>query len=80
MAVKRFDGTSWVVIAGDGLQGPSGTSALTTKGDILSFDTGVNKLAIGSNNQVLTADSTQAIGLKWANVDATPDIFMMMGA
>lgn len=43
-------------------------SPLTTKGDIWGFDTGNNRVPIGSNNQVLTADSTQALGLKWAGV------------
>jgi len=42
-------------------------SPLTTKGDILSND-GTNdvRLAVGSNGQVLTADSTQSSGVKWA--------------
>jgi hypothetical protein len=39
---------------------------LTTKGDILGFDTAINRVPIGTNNQVLTADSAQALGLKWA--------------
>lgn len=41
-------------------------SPLTTKGDLLTFDTANNRLAIGSNTFVLTADSTQATGMKWA--------------
>lgn len=39
---------------------------LTTKGDLLGFDTALNRVPIGTNNQVLTADSAQALGLKWA--------------
>ena len=43
-------------------------SVIDAKGDLLvglSNDT-VDNLAIGSNNFVLTADSTQTLGLKWA--------------
>jgi hypothetical protein len=38
----------------------------TTKGDLSGFDTTFDRVPIGANNQVLTADSTQALGLKWA--------------
>jgi hypothetical protein len=43
-------------------------SLLTTKGDIIAA-TGAStpaRLAIGTNDQVLTADSTAATGMKWA--------------
>lgn len=42
------------------------TSPLTTKGDILGFDTAPNRVPIGTDGWVLTADSTQLLGLKWA--------------
>ena len=42
------------------------TSPLTTKGDLYGFSTLDARIPIGTNNQVLTADSTQALGLKWA--------------
>jgi len=41
-------------------------SPLTTKGDILGFDTANNRVPIGTDGFILTADSTQALGLKWA--------------
>ena len=39
---------------------------LTTKGDTHGFSTENARVAIGSNTQVLTADSTEVLGLKWA--------------
>lgn len=46
-------------------------SPLTTKGDIWGYSTLDARIPIGTNNQVLTADSAQALGLKWAT-PATP--------
>jgi hypothetical protein len=42
------------------------TNGLTTKGDILSFSTVPFRLPVGTNDQVLTADSAQTSGLKWS--------------
>jgi hypothetical protein len=39
---------------------------LTTKGDLHGYGTSNTRVPIGSNDQVLTADSAQALGLKWA--------------
>ena len=44
----------------------------TTKGDLSGFDTTFDRVPIGSNNQVLTADSAQALGLKWASAAGAP--------
>lgn len=41
-------------------------SPLTTKGDLWGFDTVNNRIPVGTNGQILTADSTQTLGVKWA--------------
>lgn len=46
--------------------GISGSAPLTTKGDIFGFSTVNARLPVGSNTQILTADSAQALGVKWA--------------
>lgn len=46
----------------------SGGSVVTTKGDLFTFDTANARLPVGTDGQVLTADSTQAKGIKWAAV------------
>lgn len=72
MPIKRYNGSSWDVVAGAGVQGPQGatgasaTTVVTTKGDLLGYSTTAARLGVGSNDQVLTADSSAATGLKWA--------------
>lgn len=41
-------------------------SPLTTKGDLYTFSTSDARLGVGTNTHVLTADSAEATGLKWA--------------
>jgi hypothetical protein len=43
-----------------GIVGP-----LTTKGDIYGYDTAADRVPVGADGTVLTADSTQALGVKW---------------
>lgn len=46
--------------------GGSGSSPLTTKGDIYTFSTANARLPVGADTYILVADSTQPTGLKWA--------------
>jgi hypothetical protein len=45
-----------------------GASPLTTKGDLYTYDTGDQRLPVGSNSFVLIADSGQATGIKWGQI------------
>lgn len=62
------------------------TSPLTTKGDLYTRDsTNGTRLAIGTNGYVLTADSGEATGMKWAASGAVSSgdltsAFLLMGA
>lgn len=49
----------------DSLGGSGGASLLTTKGDILGRDTAPNRIPVGADGQLLTADSTAALGVSW---------------
>lgn len=71
---------SWATVSG-------GASPLTTKGDIYTYSTADARLPVGTNGQVLTADSAEATGLKWttpsaggAGEDPRPTAFLLMGA
>ena len=45
---------------------PSDQTPLTTKGDVFTFSTVDARLGVGANGTILTADSAEATGLKWA--------------
>jgi hypothetical protein len=48
-------------------------STFTTKGDIVAATAAstISRLGVGTNGQVLTADSTASTGIKWATASAT---------
>ena len=60
-STEYYNGTAWVAVATAGL-----TSPLTTKGDVWGYSTVNARVPVGTNGQVLTADSAQALGVKWA--------------
>ena len=52
------------------------------KGDLLvgSASVTTGRLPVGSNGQVLTADSSESLGVKWASAPAPISPFLLMGA
>ena len=77
--------SSSTYLRGDGAWSTVDSSPLTTKGDVYVYGTGNTRLALGTNGYVLTADSTEATGLKWAAggvsfVGFTADADLDMGA
>lgn len=67
--LSKIDGTDfntqWVNQTG------GGSSPTTTKGDMIVHDSSADqRLPVGTNGQVLVADSTQALGVKWAPAPA----------
>lgn len=63
----RFGGSTWASVSLGGL-----TSPTTTKGDLIVRDATTDvRQPVGTDGQVLTADSTLANGLKWATPSPT---------
>ncbi len=60
--IQVYSGSAWVT--------KSGSSPLTTKGDLYTYSTTDTRLGVGTNGQVLTADSAEASGIKWATISA----------
>lgn len=57
----------WSIVGGTGT---SFASPLTTKGDLFTYDTGDARLPVGTDGQMLVADSAESTGLKWVNKDS----------
>lgn len=49
-----------------------GGSPLTTKGDLYTYGNADARLPVGSDGEVLTADSTESTGVKWSNPNPVP--------
>lgn len=61
---------------------PPGTGAslsVTTKGDLQGFSTVAARIPVGSDGQVLTADSTQTLGVKYATPSAGASVNFAQG-
>ena len=59
----------------------SEVSGLTTKGDLLSYTGAANvRLGVGTDGQVLTADSSQSTGLGWQTSPPSGSVIMYGGA
>jgi len=71
--IQVYSGSAWVTKSG-------GSSPLTTKGDLYTYSTTDARLGVGTNGQVLTADSTAATGIKWASAAGGGKILQVVSA
>lgn len=62
-------GSAWVQLA-PGVSAGGFSDPTTTKGDLIVHGTSTTRLGVGSDGQVLTADSTQTLGVKWGAAGA----------
>lgn len=69
--IWKYTGSTWTNID------TTGSSPLTTKGDLYGYSTTNARVPIGTNGQVLTADSTQALGLKWATATSAKSFSLL---
>lgn len=73
----------WQLYIERGATGPAGppgaSSPLTTKGDIWGYDTADNRIPVGTDGDVLTADSSQALGVIWAPAPPSADTASNLG-
>jgi len=62
MSITNGDGTITTGTFGD-------SDPLTTKGDLMVYETDSTRLGVGTDSQVLTADSTDSKGVVWADLN-----------
>ena len=62
------------------ISGSSYTPPVTTKGDLFGFSTVPARIPVGADTYVLTADSTQALGVKWAAASGSGDTITSPGS
>lgn len=74
-------GTTTFLRADGSFATPSGSSPTTTKGDLIVRSSSADdRLPVGTNGQVLTADSAETLGVKWATpsggggIDSVPAV------
>lgn len=67
VAVVQYDDTGHAVAASSvAITYPAAyVPPVTTKGDVFGFSTVPDRIPVGTNGQVLTADSGEALGVKW---------------
>ena len=58
--VEVYNGSSWVA--------PGASSPLTTKGDLWGYNTTDARVPVGTDGQLLKADSTNALGVSWTTL------------
>jgi hypothetical protein len=71
--IQVYSGSAWVTKSG-------GSSPLTTKGDVYTYSTTDARLAVGTNGQYLSADSTAATGLKWVTAGGAGLVLLSSGS
>lgn len=59
-----YENSSWVEM---GTGGGGGSSPLTTKGDLWGYDSADARIPVGTDGQVLEANSFEALGVKWVD-------------